>query len=133
MAWNGARPYGPVLFESFPLTTSVAWQPFSISLNTPTLVRDQPYVVCFTANNFLDGIRSDARMGGTDNLYQDGTFVAHYGGSSFNDLLTQDWTAPFWDLFDLAIRLEYQPVPEPSPLALLAMGLLTAGICRFRR
>jgi hypothetical protein len=126
MAWSGSRPTGSVLFASSPLTTTgstFAWETFSLPLGGALLQRDQNYVAFFTADNFLDGIRSDAGMAINGNVYSEGTFVSHYGESGFNSLLTSDWSAPFGSSYDLAIKLDYQAVPEPSSALILLFGL----------
>jgi hypothetical protein len=133
MAWNGSRPTGPVVFQSSPLVTSGnfwQWETFSVPLNNTLLVKDQRYVVFFTANNFLDGIRSDAAMASVDNLYPDGGVVFHYNGFSSNDLLTQDWWTGWEGRFDFALRLDYQVIPEPCSKLLLALGALLGLIRR---
>jgi hypothetical protein len=128
MAWSNSRPAGPVLFQSDPLVTNglPGMQRFDVDLKGTFLTADQAYVVFFTANNFLNGIRSDAAMGSGGNLYPGGTFVEHYSGFGFHDLLIQDWHASFGGTVDLAIRLDYSQVPEPCSIALLALGALLA-------
>ncbi len=131
MAWNGSRPDGAILFASDPLVTSTPWQTFSVPLGNALLHRDQTYVAFFTANNFLNSIRSDARMGGTDDVYPDGVFVQSYNDFSFDDLFSHDWEAPFGTLFDLALKLDYAAVPEPAPAPLLGVALF--GMLRYPR
>ena len=70
-------------------------------------------------------------MGAVDDLYADGTFVAEYNGFSFNDLLANDWSAPFGNLFDLSMKLDYQAVPEPSIAGLLGLTLAILALRRW--
>jgi len=127
MQWNGIRATGPVLFQSDPLVTHGGfgvWETFNVPLNDTLLVKDQPYVAIFTANNFLNGIRSDASMANTSNLYAGGGFVSHVGGYSIADLSAWDWYTRWEGSYDLAFRLtsKHKPVPEPAGGLLLAIG-----------
>lgn len=132
MAWEGLRPTGPVLYESQPLTTSgslFGYETFTIGFDGPPLGTDQEYILFFSANEFLNGIRSDAAMASVGNTYPGGGFYDHYGGFSFNDLLTQDWNQYFANYVDVAVRIELMPVPEPGTVLLLGLG----GLATVRR
>jgi hypothetical protein len=113
MAWDGSKPTGPVLFQSEPLTTTGKFaynDDFVVDLDGTSVVAGQEYIVFFTANNFLNDIRSDASMMIVDNIYADGILVTRHG-FSFNDLLNGNWN-DFWaNRRDLAIRLEYSATP----------------------
>lgn len=136
MAWNGSRPTGPVLYQSSPITMPVvpAWFPsvvFNLDLGGVKVKKDDPYVVFFTSNNFLNGVRSDAAMYAVGNIYADGSFVDHRG-PDFNSLTTQNWGV-YPGFADLAIRLDYVTTPEPGTLALLSLGLAGIGLSRRRK
>jgi len=125
MSWQGQRPAGPVLYESQPLATSgslFGYDTFTIGFDGPPLGTDQEYILFFSANEFLNGIRSDAAIASVSNTYPGGGFYDHYGGFSFNDLLNQDWNQYFAGYFDLAVRIELTPVPEPGTVLLLGLG-----------
>jgi len=132
MAWEGQRPTGPVLYESQPLTTSGSlfeYDTFTIGFNGPPLENDREYILFFSANEFLNGIRSDAAMACVLNIYPGGGFYEHWGGFSFSDLLTQDWRQSWADYVDLAVRIEVTTVPEPGTVLLLGLG----GLATVRR
>jgi hypothetical protein len=134
MAWNGERPVGPILFASTPQTTTgsfFSFQQFDVPLDNTSLMQGQEYVAFFTADNYLNGIRADAAMGATGDLYSGGTYVAHGGESSFNDLLTTDWSTPFNNTYDLAFNLDLQLVPEPSALSFLALSAVALVLRRL--
>lgn len=125
MAWNGSRPTGPILYRSSAQTMPTGFFPqvvFALNLGGVTVARNQPYVVFFTSNNSLNGVRSDAAMYSVGNIYNDGSFVSHYG-PSFNSLTSQNWEV-LPAFADLAIRLDYAVVPEPATAMLLAGGIL---------
>jgi hypothetical protein len=127
MAWNGSHPIGPVLYSSSPLVMPEGFFPtitFNLPLNNVGIIADTDYVVFFTANNFLNGIRSDAAMGSVADIYPGGSFVSQTGGNSFNDLLNQNWDPVAANFADLAVRLDFTPVPEPATLLLPALGAL---------
>ncbi len=112
MAWDGSSPTGPVLFQSEPLITTGEfgnYDNFIVDLKGISVIAGQEYIVLFTANNFLNGIRSDAAMAIVDNIYADGILVTHHG-FSFDDLLNGNWRVPFSNSRDFAIRLEYTVV-----------------------
>jgi hypothetical protein len=122
MAWDGSKPTGPVLYMSAPLTTSSGFYPvdtFTLPLDNTPVRNGMEYVVFFTANNYLDGIRSDAMLATTVNdSYSDGMFVTHYGGSSFADLSAWGW---YGSQGDVAMNLTYD-IPEPMSLLLVGLG-----------
>jgi hypothetical protein len=132
MAWDGSRPTGSSLYVSQPLTTSSGFYPtdtFNVSLGDTAVNGGKDYIMLFTATNFMDGIRSDAMLSFTDDVYSGGRFLANYGSSSFADLSTGNWWGS--PTGDVAMRLEYTPVPEPATVSLLALG--GAAILRRRR
>jgi hypothetical protein len=127
MAWNGSHPVGPVLYSSSPQVMPEGFFPtitFNLPLNNVGITADTDYVVFFTANNFLNGIRSDAAMGSVADIYPGGSFVSQTGGNNFSDLLNLNWDPVAPNFADLAIRLDFTPVPEPATLLLPALGAL---------
>jgi PEP-CTERM motif len=136
MAWNGSQPVGPVLFASPALTTTgtiFSTEQFDVTLGNTYLNGGQEYVAFFTADNYLNGIRADAAMGSTGDLYSGGTFVAHYDDSNFNGLLSSAWSNPFGGEFELAFNMNLQAVPEPTTLALAGLGGLSLLLFRRQR
>jgi hypothetical protein len=137
-AWNGSSTTGSPLYLSQALTTSTGLYPtdtFNVSLGDALVRGGTDYIVLFTANNFLDGIRSDAMLSFTNDSYAGGSFMAHYGGSSMADLSAWGWWGS--PAGDVAMRMEYTPVPEPTTLAMLAFGgvaiIKRRGQSRFRK
>jgi hypothetical protein len=133
MQWNGTRPVGDPLFASGPLVTSGGfgtWDTFNVSLDDTEVAEDQEYVLFFTADNFLDHVRSDAAMASVGDIYGNGGFVSHAGENGWNDLFASDWNTGAMGTTDLALRIEYQIIPEPASLMLLAFGGLAL---RMRR
>ncbi len=133
MAWDSLRPVGPVLYQSQSLEMPLGFFPivtFNLPLDEVLLRQQQEYVVFLTANNYLNGIRSDAAVATVPgSTYAGGRFVSHSPGYCFNDLLVQSWTADVSQ--DLAFRLNYTVVPEPSASMLLISGLIVCGVSRI--
>lgn len=135
MAWNGSRPTGPVLYQSSPITMPLSgFFPsvvFNLDLGGVKVKKEDSYVVFFTSNHFLNGVRSDAAMYVVGDIYADGSFVSHRG-PDFNSLTTQNWGVYPW-FADLAIRLDYVTVPESGTLALFGIGLAGLSLSRRRK
>jgi hypothetical protein len=135
LGWNGSRATGPTLYKSSPMTMPLGFFPtvtFTLPLNV-NVSKETQYVVVFTSNDFLNGIRSDAAMYSVSDSYSDGSFVSQTGASSFDDLINQNWDAVSPSFADLAIRLEYTAIPEPSTALLAVLGvLLAAGYLKWQ-
>jgi hypothetical protein len=136
MAWNGSRPTGPILYQSSPQTMPLGSYPrvvFSLNLGGVNVTRGTPYVVFFTSDHFLNGIRSDAAMySWTGDVYPDGSFVSHYG-PDFASLTTSDWGV-YPTFADLAIKLDYTVVvPEPAPSMVFTAGIIGWFLLQPRR
>lgn len=110
MPWAGTRPIPQAVYCSEPLTTTAAWrfEEFTLAPEEVLLAGKTTYVVLFTANRFLNGVRSDAAMASVGNRYPGGGLYIHRG-ATFDDLFTQDWSAEATWSRDLALNLEWSP------------------------
>jgi hypothetical protein len=139
-AWDGAKATGSALFTSGPYSSNNnggagGFETFSINTGTLPLVSGAQYVAFFSAANRFNGITGQADFAylgtspqaGVDG-YADGNFVYLNCGNIFAQVTTTPWDNPTGyggvATHDLAFSMTFQPVPEPTSLALLPLALL---------
>jgi hypothetical protein len=130
MEWGGSAPTGSVLYRTGPVTSSQSsvYNTLTVSLGNTLVQPDKEYIAILTTSPYMDGIQNRAMVSFAWNNYADGSFFFHDGFAP-NDELTGGWTNA--DVIDLGVRIDYTPVPEPTTMAMLAIGAV--GIVRRRR
>jgi hypothetical protein len=147
-AWDGLKATGSALFTSGPFSTNNnggagGFQTFSINTGTLPLISGAQYVAFFSAANRFNGINGTANFAylGTSfsagaDLYPDGNFVFLNCGNNFAQVTTTTWDNPTFfsgqATHDSAFSMTFQPLPEPTALALIPLAL-AVRISRRRR
>jgi hypothetical protein len=129
-AWNGSQPTGQVLFRSAPLIppNGSSWSTMTATMGNVPVTKDQQYIAFLTATNFMDGIQSPAAVSAVLNdVYADGAMFFHTAFGP-GDELTSSWSSA--GAIDMAFKLDYTNVPEPTTLLLLGLG---AAFARKRK
>ncbi len=131
--WNGSGIAGSVLFTSAELAVS---SPTATELLVATgglsLAAGKQYVFFLSASGLFDGIPDGVQMGFGSLPYANGSFVYD---NSFGAFPGPSWSGcpSSFDCIDVAFTLQFSEansttIPEPSPLHLIALALLGAGV-----
>jgi hypothetical protein len=124
-AWNGTQPTGSLLYLSGTLVAGGNnWQTFTLTPNNLILNQGQEYVLFLSPNAFVTTSAAYNTFVGAvgSGAYTDGQYydVAGYH-LGINDLFALSWSgAPI----NMAFSINYQLVPEPSPLIFIYLGSL---------
>ncbi len=140
--WTGTDTTGPALFTSSSLfyDGSTSFQDIDVATGALALVPGQQYVAFFSVVGETGGVVANWGYLGTDivngaNGYDGGSFVFNntgefVGGWEDPTLYGGDAT------HDLAFRLSFAAVPEPTTMAMVSLGIAGSGLVglwRYRR
>lgn len=132
MGWAGDRAVGNVLFRSGVASTNGLGSIDIVSIDTGgiVLIPGEDYIVfvttlggSYSAENTLHTFETDT------NVYPGGNLFFHPGPSDepFESVTHYAWFG--WEESELATILEFEPIPEPTTAALLAV----IGLALLRR
>jgi hypothetical protein len=91
------------------------------------------YVFFLSATRFMDAPTGAVGVGSVFDNYANGQMALNNNQGDFSRLTYGNWWEPIPPAYDLAFRAEFLAVPEPSTLALFALGscaLIGFGIRR---